>query len=159
MSALASFALLAAHAEQIRSYIGYALFQWLLLALKILPPSRWMAGCVFVVRPCERVWPVHADDAPQWGVASVLQSTATGWSGLMACRFFLGVAEAGFGTAVALYYSFFYPKEEIGIRFAIFLTSSALGSCIAGSIAYGIQQTRTAVEPWRLLCESCGKRA
>lgn len=135
-----------------------------------------MSGCVFVVRVKpggSAAWTLRADTAPQWGLASVLQSTATGWSGLMACRFFLGVAEAGFGTATALYYScewkekpsrpcaaarltaraVFYPKEEIGFRFAIFLTSSALGSCIAGSIAYGIQQTHSAVEPWRLLCE------
>ncbi|PWN42544.1 MFS general substrate transporter [Ceraceosorus guamensis] len=115
-------------------YISYCLFQFQVLAYKIFRPSRWIFFCVIV-----------------WGVASTLQATATGWSGLMAARFFLGVSEAGYGTGVALYYSFFYPKQEIGIRFAWFITGGALASCIGGSIAYGIQQAKTSVENWRLL--------
>lgn len=38
-----------------------------------------------------------------WGLASALQATATNFAGLMAARFFVGFAEAGFGTGIALY--------------------------------------------------------
>lgn len=56
-------------------------------------------------------------------------------------------------TGVALYLSFFFPRKEVGLRFAWFLVGSAIASAIAGSVAYGLQQAKSAVEPWRLICE------
>jgi MFS family permease len=86
-----------------------------------------------------------------WGAGAVLQAAAFNWSGLMAARFFIGGIEACFGTGVALYLSFFYPRREVGLRFAIYLVGSAIASALAGSIAYGLQQTHTSVASWRLI--------
>lgn len=69
----------------------------------------------------------------------------------MAARWFVGMAEAGFGTGIALYLGFFYPRQEIGYRFAWFVTSSAVASAIAGAIAYGLVRAHAAVAGWRLL--------
>ena len=71
----------------------------------------------------------------------------------MAARVFLAIAEAGFGAGIALYLSFFYPRNEIGLRFAVFATASAIASAFGGALAYGIVQANTSIESWRLLCE------
>ena len=55
---------------------------------KVLPPSKSLALATFV-----------------WGVAATCQAAVTNYAGLIVCRLFIGVGEAGFGAAVALYYS------------------------------------------------------
>ncbi|EPQ32141.1 uncharacterized protein PFL1_00338 [Pseudozyma flocculosa PF-1] len=115
-------------------YIAYIVFQFLLLGYKVFSPPKWIAGCVFV-----------------WGVAGVCQAAVQSWSGLMACRFILGVAEAGYGTGVALYFSFFYPRDEIGLRFGTFVSAGAVSSAVAGAIAYGLVHAHATIESWRLL--------
>jgi MFS family permease len=40
-----------------------------------------------------------------WGVASTLQAVTFNYAGLIACRIFIGVGEAGFSAVVPLYYS------------------------------------------------------
>lgn len=117
-------------------YLAYIVFQFLILGYKLFPPSKWMGAAVIA-----------------WGTVAILQAAAYSWSGLMAARFFIGVAEAAFGTGVALYLSFFYPRSEVGYRFAWYVVGSAIASAIAGSVAYGLQQTSTGVERWRLICE------
>lgn len=86
-----------------------------------------------------------------WGLTSSLQATAQTWGALMAARFFIGVSEAGFGTGVALYLSFFYPRREIGLRFAWYATASAVSAAFAGALAYGLVQAKSAIAGWRLL--------
>jgi len=117
-------------------YISYIIFQVGVLGYKLFPPSKWMGSAVMF-----------------WGVVAILQATAFNWSGLMAARFFIGMSEAAFGTGVALYLSFFYPRREVGLRFAWFLVGSAIASAIAGSVAYGLQQAKSGVESWRLICK------
>ena len=38
-----------------------------------------------------------------WGLTSACQAAARNWGDMMVCRFFMGVAEAGYGTGIALY--------------------------------------------------------
>ncbi|CDS00689.1 related to nicotinamide mononucleotide permease [Sporisorium scitamineum] len=115
-------------------YIGYIVFQFQVLVYKLVPPRVWIAFCVFA-----------------WGVAGVCQAATTNWAGMMVARFFLAVAEAGYGTGWALYLSFFYPRTEIGVRFACFVSGGAVSAAIAGSIAYGLVHAHTALAKWRLL--------
>jgi MFS family permease len=117
-------------------YISYIIFQVGVLGYKLFRPSRWMGSAVMV-----------------WGVGAILQASAFNWSGLMAARFFIGMSEAAFGTGVALYLSFFYPRREVGLRFAWFLVGSAIASAIAGSVAYGLQKATMSAQSWRLICE------
>ncbi|KAI5919658.1 major facilitator superfamily transporter [Camillea tinctor] len=115
-------------------YIPYILFEWCALMWKAVPPHLWAFGCVFV-----------------WGLASTLQAAAFNWSGLMACRFFLAMAEAGFGPGIPYLLSFFYKRHELGFRCGIFLSAAPLATTFAGALAYGITSGHPALANWRLL--------
>ncbi len=69
----------------------------------------------------------------------------------MALRFFLGVAEAGFGTGVPYLMSFFYRRDEIGLRCGLFLSAAPLANTFAGALAYGITSGHSKLANWRLL--------
>lgn len=85
------------------------------------------------------------------GLASTLQAAAFGWSGLMASRFFLAAAEAGFGPGVPYLLTFFYKRHELGLRCGLYLSAAPLASSFAGALAYGITSGHTALASWRLL--------
>lgn len=102
---------------------------------KIIPPHIWAFITVFI-----------------WGVASMLQATASNWQGLMACRFFLATAEAGFGPGMPYLFSFFYTRRELGFRCGIFLSAAPLATTFAGALAYGITSSHYhSIASWRLL--------
>ncbi|OTB02187.1 hypothetical protein M426DRAFT_204646 [Hypoxylon sp. CI-4A] len=116
-------------------YIPYIVFEWAALMWKAVPPHLWACCCVLV-----------------WGLASTLQATAFNWAGLMACRFFLATAEAGYGPGVPYLLSFFYKRHELGFRCGIFLSAAPLATTFAGALAYGITSGHPAHIPnWRLL--------
>jgi MFS family permease len=62
----------------------------------------------------------------------VSQATAFNFGGLLAARFFLGVFEAGFGPAIVLYFTFFYTKDEMGLRMAIWFGFAAVAGAFGG---------------------------
>lgn len=101
---------------------------------KILPPHIWAFATVFT-----------------WGIASILQASAFNWQGLMACRFFLAMAEAGFGPGIPYLFSFFYTRRELGFRCGIFLSAAPLATTFAGALAYGITSDHYSIASWRLL--------
>ena len=86
-----------------------------------------------------------------WGLIATLQSTTTTWAGEMACRFFLGAIEAGFGPGCPYLLSFFYLRHELGLRIGIFLSAAPLATCFAGALAYGITSGHSRLANWRLL--------
>lgn len=92
-------------------YIAYIISQWLLIGWKHFPPHIWCAGVVFF-----------------WGFVASIQAAVFNWSGLMACRFFLGVSEAAYGPGVPLYLTYFYPREKVGFRHGMFISGAAMGS-------------------------------
>lgn len=59
--------------------------------------------------------------------------------------------EAGVGPGVPLYLSYFYQRNEIGLRIGIILAAAPLGTCFAGALAYGITSDHPAIANWRLL--------
>ncbi|KAF7188738.1 putative transporter [Pseudocercospora fuligena] len=115
-------------------YIAYILSQWTLIGWKQFKPHRYCAFTVFF-----------------WGFVASIQATAFNWGGLMACRFFLGVAEAMFGPGVPLYLTYFYPREKVGFRHGVFISGAAMANAYGGALAYGISQIRGSIAPWRIL--------
>ncbi|KAI5861332.1 major facilitator superfamily transporter [Durotheca rogersii] len=116
-------------------YIPYILFEWTALMWKAVPPHIWAFSCVIV-----------------WGLAATLQAAAFNWEGLMVCRFFLAMAEAGFGPGVPYLLSFFYKRHELGFRCGLFVSAAPLATTFAGALAYGITSGRPArLANWRLL--------
>ena len=86
-----------------------------------------------------------------WGLVATLQAATTSWAGEMACRFFLGAIEAGFGPGIPYLLSFFYLRHELGLRIGIFLSAAPLATCFAGALAYGITSGHSRLANWRLL--------
>ncbi|CAK7202175.1 hypothetical protein SEUCBS139899_004895 [Sporothrix eucalyptigena] len=115
-------------------YIPYIIFEWAAIFWKIVPPHMWAGATVLV-----------------WGIASTLQASAFNWAGLMACRWFLAMAEAAFSPGVPYLLSFFYKRNELGFRCGIFLSAAPLATTFAGALAYGITSGHPALASWRLL--------
>lgn len=85
------------------------------------------------------------------GIASTCQAAAQNKGGMMALRFIMGAAEAGFGPGVPYLFSFFYNRKELGFRCGLFLSAAPLANSFAGALAYGITSGHTALANWRLL--------
>lgn len=60
------------------------------------------------------------------------------FSGLMAARWFLGLAEAGLFPGVSYYLSCWYRRTEFGIRMAIFFSAAAVAGSFGGLLAAAI---------------------
>lgn len=75
-----------------------------------------------------------------WSVCSTLMAASFNFAGMIVCRVGLGAFEAGFSPAIPLYFSFFYTREEIGIRLAYWFAFAAVAGACGGIIAFGIQQ-------------------
>jgi MFS family permease len=88
-----------------------------------------------------------------WGTASTLQAAAFNFPGIIVCRLFIGIGEAGFGPTVPFYYSIWYKRDEIAIRNAFFIGCGALSGAFGGLIAYGISFVKGSSigAPWRIL--------
>lgn len=115
-------------------YISYIIFEFQAIMWKIVPPHVWASFTVL-----------------SWGLIATLQSTTQSWSGEMACRFFLGASEAGFGPGIPYLLSFFYLRHELGFRIGIFLSAAPLATTFAGALAYGITSGHSKLANWRLL--------
>lgn len=85
------------------------------------------------------------------GIMATCQAAAQSWRGMMALRFFMGAAEAGFGPGVPYLMSFFYRRRELGLRCGLFLSAAPLANTFAGALAYGITSGHSRLANWRLL--------
>ncbi|OBT78678.1 hypothetical protein VF21_02354 [Pseudogymnoascus sp. 05NY08] len=115
-------------------YIPYITFEWLALMWKLIPPHIWAFITVLT-----------------WGLASTLQAAAFNWSGMMVCRVFLAIAEAGYAPGIPYLLSFYYMRNELGLRCGIYFAAAPLATCFAGALAYGITSGHAAIDNWKLL--------
>jgi len=103
-------------------YYPYMFFEPLAtLALKYFNPNVWMARIMFT-----------------WGVISMCQGATQNYSGILACRFFLGAAEAGFYPGVLYHLSFWYPTERLPLRIGFFYACGMFSGTISGLLAYAL---------------------
>jgi len=73
-----------------------------------------------------------------WSLVMTLTGVVQNWGGLVACRFFLGVTEAGFFPGAILIVSSWYLTNEVGQRIALFYSASALTGAFSGLLAFAI---------------------
>ncbi|TVY45218.1 putative transporter [Lachnellula cervina] len=103
-------------------FVSYAIFEPLAnILLKRLRPSVFIPIIMII-----------------WGVCMLSMGFVTSWSGLMVCRFFLGLAEAGLFPGVNYFLSSWYKRDEFGVRAAIFFSSAALSGSFGGLLAAAI---------------------
>jgi len=91
------------------------------LVLKRMRPSRWIAFL-----------------AISWGIIAICTGFCQNFGGMIACRLFMGAAEAGLFPGLIVYLTLFYTKDEIALRVAYLFVSAALAGCCGGLVAYGV---------------------
>lgn len=90
-----------------------------------------------------------------FGLISLCTAFVDSFSGLMACRFFLGVAEGGMIPGIAFYLSGFYRRQELAFRVAIYVSGASLAGAFGGLLAAGLSQIpkwgarSTPIHSWR----------
>lgn len=115
-------------------YISYISFGFLAIMWKVVPPHYWAAFCVFT-----------------WGLVSTVQAAANSWGAMMALRFIMGASEVAYGPGVPFLLSFFYLRDELGLRSGLFLSAAPLANTFAGALAYAITSGSPALAKWRVL--------
>lgn len=115
-------------------YISYICFGFLAIMWKVVPPHYWAAFCVFT-----------------WGLVSTVQAAANSWGAMMALRFIMGAAEVAYGPGIPFLLSFFYLRDELGLRSGLFLSAAPLANTFAGALAYAITSGSPALAKWRVL--------
>ncbi|KAK6398719.1 hypothetical protein LTR65_000272 [Meristemomyces frigidus] len=73
-----------------------------------------------------------------WGIISICQAATQNYGGILAARFFLGLAEAGFYPGVLYHLSFWYPADKMPLRIAFFYACGQFSGTISGLLAYAI---------------------
>jgi MFS family permease len=103
-------------------YYPYMVFEPLAtLALKRFNPNVWMSRIMIT-----------------WGAISMCQAATHNYAGILACRFFLGAAEAGFFPGVLFHLSFWYPVDRLPLRIAFFYACGMFSGTISGLVAFAI---------------------
>ncbi|KAF8218614.1 MFS general substrate transporter [Tricholoma matsutake] len=100
-------------------------------------PSWYIGGCVVV-----------------WGLTSALTGVTKNFSGILACRVFIGLPEAAFYPGSVYLLSRWYTKKELAFRSAILyvglLISNAFGSLMAAGIL-STMEGKLGIRAWRWL--------
>ncbi|KAJ5159419.1 uncharacterized protein N7482_006423 [Penicillium canariense] len=103
-------------------FIGYVLFEVPAnTVLKLTTPSLWLPTLTLI-----------------WGVVATLSGVVQNYSGFLASRFFLGVAESGLFPGVVFYLSMWYKRNEQHYRVALFFSAASLAGAFGGILAWGI---------------------
>lgn len=79
------------------------------ILLKKFKPHVWLSGCAFL-----------------FGFVTICQGLVTNYSGLLATRFFLGVAETGMFPGSFYLIGMWYKRSEAQRRFSFFFSSTSL---------------------------------
>ncbi|KAK6460691.1 allantoate permease [Scheffersomyces coipomensis] len=118
-------------------YIGYLFFEFISVRLlQKFPVAK--TGAVFIIL---------------WGVVLCLHSVAN-FAGFIALRTILGMLESSVTVFNLIITGFFYKKEEVFLRCALWFSSNGLGTIIgSGAIAYNVyrDQENFSLPAWKLI--------
>ncbi|KAI0167044.1 MFS transporter [Hypoxylon sp. FL1284] len=103
-------------------FVGYVLMQipsnMLITRVK---PGIYMSGCMFL-----------------WAVVSACTAAVKSYGGLVACRFFLGIAEAPFYPGATYIFAIYYTHNEMAARVGLMYCGQLLATAFTGLISAGI---------------------
>ncbi|KAI0168493.1 major facilitator superfamily domain-containing protein [Pestalotiopsis sp. NC0098] len=91
------------------------------ILLKRLSPKIWLPGCMM-----------------GFGIVSVCQGLVQNYSGLLACRFFLGLFETGMFPGCFYLLGMWYKRSEAQKRYSLFFSSTSLAGAFGGLLASAI---------------------
>jgi len=75
-----------------------------------------------------------------WGVIMLSMGFVHNFSGLLACRVFLGIAEGGLFPGVSYFITLWYRRTECGTRIALFFSAATIAGAFGGLLARGISE-------------------
>lgn len=78
-----------------------------------------------------------------WGIVCTLMGLTQNFPGLLAVRFFLGIAESGFFPGVAFYLSMWYKRNEQHYRIAMFIAAPTVSGAFGGIFVSGFRCFRS----------------
>ncbi|PCH05819.1 Major facilitator superfamily domain, general substrate transporter [Penicillium occitanis (nom. inval.)] len=93
------------------------------ILMKRFNPHVWLSGCITA-----------------FGIVMLGQAWVSSYGGLIATRFFLGLAEAGIFPGSFYLISFWYKREEAQKRFTIYWSSVILAGAFGGLLATAISK-------------------
>ncbi len=103
-------------------FVPYVFFELISnFLLKKIAPHIWLSGCIFL-----------------FGMITLAMGFVTNFSGLIACRFFLGCAESSTFCAIFYLLANYYTGSEGQKRFSGFFSGTCLAGAAGGAIAYRI---------------------
>jgi len=73
-----------------------------------------------------------------WGIATIGQGLANNLGALIACRFLVGLFEAGLFPGCLYLISMYYKRHELQRHFALFFCWSIMAGAVSGLLAYAI---------------------
>jgi len=73
-----------------------------------------------------------------WAIIMICQGLVHNYNGLLACRIFLGLAEAGIYPGMVYYITMWYRRQECGFRIALVFSSTTIAGAFGGLLAHGI---------------------
>ncbi|KAH8689165.1 major facilitator superfamily domain-containing protein [Talaromyces proteolyticus] len=91
------------------------------ILLKKFRPSTWISILTF-----------------SWGIMCMCQGFVKSKGGLIACRFLLGVFEAGFVPGCAYLMSMYYRRYDFQKRFSLFWVAGLIAGAFGGLLAYAL---------------------
>lgn len=102
--------------------------------LKKFSPHVWLSMCMVL-----------------FGAITIALGFVKNFGGLVACRFFLGMCEAGMFPGCFYLLSMWYRREEAQKRYSFFFSSTCLAGAFSGLIAAGINHLngKRGLESWR----------
>ncbi|KAJ7917718.1 major facilitator superfamily domain-containing protein [Mycena leptocephala] len=87
-----------------------------------------------------------------WSIAATCQAAAFTPGALFVCRLFVGVGEALFGQAMALYFTYWYLPDELSKRIGLFISAGSVAGAFGGLISYGVSSLKhPSIVQWRIL--------
>lgn len=87
-----------------------------------------------------------------WSIAATCQAAVQNRAGVFVCRLFVGVGEAFFGQAMALYLTYFYTKHDLAKRIGFFISAGAVSGAFGGLISFGVTSIKhPKIDNWRVL--------
>ncbi|RAH64197.1 putative phthalate transporter [Aspergillus aculeatinus CBS 121060] len=75
-----------------------------------------------------------------WGAILVGMGFTKNWKQMVACRFLLGILEAGYFPGCVYLLSSWYTRFDVQKRFSIFYLIGCVASALAGILAFGLMQ-------------------
>ncbi|KAI4103402.1 MAG: hypothetical protein L6R37_003841 [Teloschistes peruensis] len=73
-----------------------------------------------------------------WGIVGLCTGFVKNYTGLLVCRFFLGLCEGGLLSGIILYLSMFYRRRELLFRIGMFYCAAPLSGAFGGLLATGL---------------------